>query len=166
MINDGLDKIKIPEDVVIYNDKVFFILINNMFGGKNNDKPAFLYLIYDFDIYKDEFETIRKQLPDVEIIPYFFIEREEKFKAYSLLSGKEHGRSEIFQEYAKRINIEPIIRSSKKDISLFSFANCNNESSLGKILVGFYSLVVLRILQFLLKGSEFDAKSALSQLSN
>ena len=165
-IKNGLDFLKKEENIYIYNNRQLYIAKEKILAGTQKDKPAYIYLIYDKDLFDSEYKELKEKLIDGNITKHDFHEALKTIGVFCLISGKEYTCDQILHEYLKRIGIENTIKFSKNDLSVFPLRTYNQKTFYGKIYVGFYSLVVLRIVQFLLKKFDLNKKSFFNILAN
>ena len=164
-LKNGVDFLKTPKCRHFYNGRELFITREEIYVGENSDKPAYLYIIYDPELYHTEYEKAKKSYLEGEISEDEYDEKMKTLGIFCLLSGEKYGCDVIVHEYLKRVGIETTIRSAKNYLSLFPVRVHNDDTFYGKMLVGFYSLVTLRVIQFTLKRLDLDNVSIFKKLS-
>ena len=165
-LTNGIDFVKQRDNRFFYNYRELYITSREIFIGENSDKKAHIYIIYDVDRAYTEYSKLKKLYLDGEISEDEYDQKCKTAGIFCLISGKKHGNDEIMHEYLKRVGIEKTIKISKNDLNLLPLSVHNNSILYGKINVGFYSLVVLRVMQFMLKELDLDKVTFFKMLSN
>ena len=165
-ISEFQDVIKSDQNIVKYGDRILYIKEKCVKVGKENDKPAFMYLCLDIKRQSDEMAKLITKASDDDLSLNEIHKKIMKSGFFALLSNKKYNINYVIRTYYERQSIEQTFDFAKNYTNLLPLRVHSEETLRGHLLLSYIAICVIKMIQLQLRQTKSFLSDKLCYLEN